>query len=631
MTKIKKLLTLLLVFCICAALIQPAIYAEPETKTLFVLDRTYNMAVTILFDKTCPTVSFTSPDGIEIEGESIKHDKGEDWIQFYIEAAMPGEWKITYDKLDNTEFSISYSSYMLPISITSFTLSQPSNKHLPVSFTVSGGTEAFEYAIYAVLVDSSGYEDGEKKLYEGRGMPDNPYSLNINVSSLADYSGYRLRLDVWREDGVEEVFDSKLSTETFDISGGNIGKLDDSFVINVNLTDSSINVDWSKLAKSTYLVAIFDDSKSKTEPLFFNEYDSDTTSCDILFEPQTKELRVEITEMRNGSAFKKATKLVPIDNGVKIDMPAVEATSSSQIKVNYETNQDIKAEVICGEKKSVVELKNSGYFTVALAAGNNSIEVKYNLGDENVIYTLFHEISFDNIPPILRLPENKTAINTTDGSFTLVGITDPGVTVKINGTEVSVGEDGIFMQKLDLQNGENVFSVSAVSDSGNTTMQNVVIFKTSPIAAWVDPDSGEPGILQKYFPLIVSFAASLLLMGIFFLVSYLYGKRSDKKSFVLHSVRNTSIGGAGLSFAFLVYCLVRYLMLRSTIHSDKFFDMANESIEKAADTLAQFGRYSDYMLYSGIALVVFAIALAASIIAIKLKNAKPTEPAAVTE
>ena len=115
-----KKLSYFLLAIISAAALSITAFTANETKDLFTLDQSYNMAVSILFDKEKPDVSFINPAGAVIGGDSLTYEEGDGWIQYYIPNAMSGAWKITYDKKSNTTFEIGYSSYMNPISISSF-------------------------------------------------------------------------------------------------------------------------------------------------------------------------------------------------------------------------------------------------------------------------------------------------------------------------------------------------------------------------------------------------------------------------------------------------------------------------------------------------------------------------------
>ena len=141
----KRFLTAILLIISTLAFSATA-YAASETKDLFTIDSTYDMAVSVLFDKEQPKISFTAPDGTVIDGENLRFDKGDDWVQYYIQDAAPGTWGITYDKLSNTEFEVNYSSYTNPIEITDFTFGTAEENYLPVTFTVASEDEgSYEY------------------------------------------------------------------------------------------------------------------------------------------------------------------------------------------------------------------------------------------------------------------------------------------------------------------------------------------------------------------------------------------------------------------------------------------------------------------------------------------------------
>lgn len=207
-----KRLSAIAVFIITMLSITLVVSAASETKDIFTLDSTYNMAVSILFDKEMPVVSFTAPDGTIFNDSSLRSDSGEDWVQYYIPKAMPGTWQITYDKLSNTRFDVHYSSYMNAISISEFTIGTVNQGYIPAKFLVqSEEAGAYQYQIYAVITDDNGAVVGEKLLTEGSANPGEIVERDISIRDLQNYSEYKLRLDVWQKEGVEESYDSSIA------------------------------------------------------------------------------------------------------------------------------------------------------------------------------------------------------------------------------------------------------------------------------------------------------------------------------------------------------------------------------------------------------------------------------------
>ena len=476
-----KRLSAIAVFIITMLSITLVVSAASETKDIFTLDSTYNMAVSILFDKEMPVVSFTAPDGTIFNDSSLRSDSGEDWVQYYIPKAMPGTWQITYDKLSNTRFDVHYSSYMNAISISEFTIGTVNQGYIPAKFLVqSEEAGAYQYQIYAVITDDNGAVVGEKLLTEGSANPGEIVERDISIRDLQNYSEYKLRLDVWQKEGVEESYDSSIAENSFSVSGGSSYESIEDFRTEVNLTEGVITIDWQEWADYgvDYIVAVFDESVSKTEPIYFREIAGGETHATALFDPaSTDSLRVDLTSRRGPTLSETKSKTLKVDTGVKFSWTEDQLGNSQQEVVSYDTPQNIMAEVTVNEKTGKVNLSGTGEFSLELAENYNEIYIRYTLDDPNTIYLLYFEKVVDNIPPILRLPENKSAIRVDDAEYVLAGVTEPNAVVNVGGEEVSVNQDGTFVHKIGLKYGENIIPVTATDAAGNITAQDIIIIR----------------------------------------------------------------------------------------------------------------------------------------------------------
>jgi len=218
---------------------------------------------------------------------------------------------------------------------------------------------------------------------------------------LADYGNYRLRLDVWEKVGVQEIFDSIISNETFAISGHTSGEIPPEFYTEVNLTEGIILIDWTQIAKrGDYIVAIFDDSVSIDEPFYFVEVVDGSTSTEALFDPNTKELRIDFTHRQAGINSQTLSKKIPIgDRGVNITTTTSEYTNSSQATIEYRVSKGIIAELVVNGEIDKVNLKDDDRFSVNLPETYNEVEVRYSIDDPLVKYLVKFQFIVDNSPP----------------------------------------------------------------------------------------------------------------------------------------------------------------------------------------------------------------------------------------
>ena len=598
-----KRLTVITVFVILILSISYVmVAAASETKDLFTLDSAYNMTISILFDKEMPNVSFTAPDGTVYEGSSLSSDSGDNWVQYYIPNAMPGTWKISYDKLSNTQFEVYYSSYMNAISISKFTVGSVDEGYIPVQFLVeSEGTGMYEYQIFAVITDENGSILGEKLLMEGSADLGEIAERDVNVRDLQDHADYKLRLDVWQREGVEETHDSSLSENSFSISGNAYYDPIEDFRTEVNLTEGVITVDWEEWADYgfDYVIAVFDEAVSATEPVYFREITDGETHCSAHFDPSvTDSLRVDITMRRNNRVSETKSKKINIDTGVKFSWAERELISSMQEIVGYETPQNIAAEVTVNEKTGKVNLNGNGDFSIELEELYNEIYIRYTLDNPNIFYVVCFEKIVDIIPPILRLPENKSAIRVDASEYVLAGVTEPNAVVHVGGEEVFINQDGTFTHKVSLKNGENIIPVTATDLAGNITAQDVIIIKSSSIAVAGTNDKGFWGNLLRFLPMLVSFVGSAVFIVLTFIFTKLYEKNKEiSRSYAVFSLlRNVMLVFTVLSALATGYAGYKYFTINTVLNSEKLFEAASVSITDAFKLMEDLALYKEWLI-----------------------------------
>lgn len=107
-----------------------------------------------------------------------------------------------------------------------------------------------------------------------------------------------------------------------------------------------------------------------------------------------------------------------------------------------------------------IEVAEDGTFStsVELAYGENEIVVIATMEGKNSLTRLIKIIRVVNVE--ITSPQYTHTV--TEDTITVSGIvTDPLATVKVNGIEVEVAEDGTFFADIELDYGENNITVSA--------------------------------------------------------------------------------------------------------------------------------------------------------------------------
>lgn len=617
----KRISLLLIVFILFISLPLIAV-ATSETKELFTLDRPYNMAVSILFDREMPVVSFIAPDSSVIESTTLRYDSGDDWVQFYIPNAMAGTWKITYDKKSNTLFEINYSSYMNPIAIDEFAFESMDNNRISTHFIVDGEADnSYQWRIFAVIC-KNGSVVGEKMLAEGSASLGKEVACDVYIGDLADYANYRLRLDVWQRDGVEEVYDSRMADGTFSVIGNTTDPAIEDFRTELNITDGNLLVDWEEWSIYTeYIVAVFNYDVSKTEPFYFTEITDGRTWFEALFDPAAASIQIEITGRKDGKNSLTKSKTIKIDNGVRLTAQTSGLTNASQVRIDYEVPQNMSVDIVVNGKTDTVNLNGTGSFSVKMPDSYNEVEMRYSLTDKNVIYVVKFDVTVDSTPPILRLPENKAAIRVDKDEYVLAGVTEPGAVLQVGAETVNVQPDGTFLHTIALSKGENIIKVKAIDGAGNVTAHDVIIIRVNNTDSASDSESGEGGFwnkLKNYIPLIGSFLVSIILVCIVLLFSREFARTKNRALYLLHAARNVMTVLGALSLLAEGYFLGKYLALRKFSNSEDFFDLASKSIDEAYVVLENTTFYIQMLKYFGLGIVCCVIAVVILVLVIKL-------------
>lgn len=603
-------------------------FAASETKDIFTLDGTYNIAVSILFDKEKPEVSFTAPNGRVYGGASLRSDSGDGWVQYYIPNAIPGTWQITYDKLSNTRFEISYFSYLNPLSVTEFSMGAVDGDYIPVRFAAQSEADGnYQYKLYAVIIDDNGVLLGEQELADGIAKTGDVVKRDVYIGNLQNYSNYTLRLDIWQKTGVEETYDSAIADGSFAVSGRSTYEPIQDFFTKIDLTDGVISVDWSNWAKygAGYIIAFFDEAVSAAEPFYFSEITTGETYASAIFDPAaTDSLRVDLTYGSGSMLSETRTKTIKVDTGIKFTWTVGEHGNSAQAVILYETPENLTADVTVNNLTDKVRLTGSGSFSVALPDFYNEISISYSLDDPNTIYVVHLETAVDKTPPILRLPENKTAVRVDAGEYVLAGVTEPGASVSVGGAAVNVNDDGTFICTIKLADGENIIPVTATDASGNIALQNVVIIRSSIMTAAGAYDRGFWSGVLRCLPLIGSFIASIVLLVLVIVFSNAYNKsRETSGSLALFSLlRNIFLVLLIISACATGFIAYKYFTLNARANSEKLFETAKDSVTEAFELIKDAALFKEWLIKGVIATLVFLLLFAGFLFIVILKKNK---------
>lgn len=176
-------------------------------------------------------------------------------------------------------------------------------------------------------------------------------------------------------------------------------------------------------------------------------------------------------------------------------------------------------------KNEELELEGNGTFLVDMEDDNSSLYVKYT-DKNNVVWEYSYLTSISAYAPNISLLEQYNGSSVKASSITIAGkVDDKNATVRVNGTDAKVNDNGIFSYTVDLESGENIINIEASNTMGKTSRTTFTIYKSG--------DSGivsDTSFLGQYSTLLITFAVSTVLLVVFIVAVRKGGKNDEKEA-----------------------------------------------------------------------------------------------------
>ena len=631
-------LALALVLLVCGVGVQA--HAETLTADLLVLDSDMNLAIAVTYTDdgtgTVPQLAFIAPDGTVFQQGITPEDQMtveqiDNTICFYIPDARAGGWEIQYDDSFSGRLEVTTAPYARDLYVEQFVINEIQNDHAAVSLLASFPVnKELDFVINAVTLDSDGTVMGTKELYTGYGYTNEVINAYVPLDDLGSYTDYRLQLLVYVDEYGIEVSGSAM-TDPFGYVNPNTPDMMGDFNIILNRSTGDLQIDWSNVTvwnAESYILAVYS-SKDDSEPVYSNTYTADVTNAALLVDATADWLRVELSYAHSGVGIVSQTKAVTIEpNAVEFEVTTGEFTSAAQAEVSYNVPSgevELYVFVHDDENNKPIKVSGSGTLAVNIEDNENTLYVAYKPSDYVVILES-KDIFVDRKAPILTFFEDLSAITTNEAVFRVVGMTEAGAVLSVNGSAVQINADGSFMLELNLVPGANSFEIVSADPAGNLSRRTVLINRSN-VAAAVGSDDVQP-FWKTWLPLFIAVGASLA-FAIFVMI--LFGGK--KKLAAAQLLRRWSILAWVLSAAGLgvsVWLLVEKIMASNVVNTTEFFEKVKISIDEAYQALMNLQFYDQWFLIGlvvTVVLVVISIGLTvAAIIAGKNQNKPPKAP-----
>ncbi len=131
---------------------------------------------------------------------------------------------------------------------------------------------------------------------------------------------------------------------------------------------------------------------------------------------------------------------------------------------------------------SIIPVDAEGQFSLKrqLLEGSNIVQLVATDPAGN-LNTLEREIVLVTEPPEITVSEPINDEWTNESIVNVAGAVPAGASLKVNGQEATVAEDGTFQREVILQEGDNILRIEATDDVGNVATQELILHrKTTP-------------------------------------------------------------------------------------------------------------------------------------------------------
>ena len=620
--KIGKQLVLLALTLLCMFFVPMSVSAQVQEAD-FINHDGGDLAFSFFYEADVPDLVFISPSGVEYaEGVSSEADlvigRGEGWSSYRIPDAEAGQWRLRYDKKNNATIDYVEVKPVEAIAIQSFALTGMEENVVNAVFNVRKGDENVRYYYTVDLVDSTG---SVVKSEVARGWAETMVEQTVSVRlDISTGSGYKLVLNVSHDDG-EESFDSA-ATDAFAYTNPNTPAAIADFAVQLNSERSRCTVDWRDYKPGswgyTYKITAIADG-DRENPIYVDEGLEDT-SVSFFYPTDATKLEVELFYTQNGILSEVKTKTIDLTGGEYLRVAAEDVVSDALLPLEYsvKSQTELKVTVNGVEGTYLVDGENVLYLT--LQTGSNAIEASF-VGTDNLVFSVSKEVFYTWVSPTILLFEDLEGKTFQVGMVPVSGKVEEAVTVKVNGVETEITEDGSFYCDVPIAEGENVITVEAVSAAGVSSVQTVTVIGEGKGVAATEPEDSDTtdedgrddevadeksGIAEKleqwtsskWFTTVVVAVISLLVLICFFITL----KDKKKKGFAVR-LRNALI-----AFGVLEVVLgVAYFFLCRFNNSLDYVELAQDSVQKAAFCL-NCETYGKFVLL-GIGGVIVLLAL----------------------
>lgn len=412
-----------------------------------------------------------------------------------------------------------------PLRIESFVLNSNENERINATLKTTADIEIHYNYTVAVVTDIS--QTG-KEVASGRGKTGEDVSVDINMSSINTYDAYRFKITVYytveEQDYVtntySKVFDYTQESYADDLKGRDLV---------IDMVAKVLKVNWKNYDNhnaNSIVVLIDVDGKSVVEEVV----ERGEEVYEYYFDQDAKQITLTLKQVFNGKLSKGITDTLDIEKSADttefyLKFPEGNEQYDNIWNIEYVNAVSNKVYWKTDSKNEELELEGNGTFLVDMEDDNSSLYVKYT-DKNNVVWEYSYLTSISAYAPNISLLEQYNGSSVKASSITIAGkVDDKNATVRVNGTDAKVNDNGIFSYTVDLESGENIINIEASNTMGKTSRTTFTIYKSG--------DSGivsDTSFLGQYSTLLITFAVSTVLLVVFIVAVRKGGKNDEKEA-----------------------------------------------------------------------------------------------------
>lgn len=160
--------------------------------------------------------------------------------------------------------------------------------------------------------------------------------------------------------------------------------------------------------------------------------------------------------------------------------PLPSATNSAKIIISGKSAKDTNIELFINDDlvdEEETDKDGNFTFTQNLKSGDNQIKTRAIYKDKKSEFSVSFDVVFKNSQPTLEItsPSDGQMFKKEQNSVNVLGKTDQGVTVTVNGFWAVIDDANNFSYTLPLQNGDNEIKVVALDQAGNMYEKSIKV------------------------------------------------------------------------------------------------------------------------------------------------------------